>query len=245
MAFRFSLSVPAFPGEKGGGAMMKDQKKRYGYGMVMGLLLSMELMTEGRSAFGQPHVGDGSGQELTIGVRVYNYTRFSKGLLGQAESDAAGIFRAVGVEIAWTNCNPAGDDPVEDSSCAKFLGPFQLKVRVLPDIPAAPGTAERPLGAALGSMASVSLRRVREEAGRCQVMPQVVLGPVLAHEIGHLLLGSDGHSAAGIMREHWQPQDYAPPQLRTLGFTPEQAATIRAEVRARLAAKVPSAEVSK
>jgi hypothetical protein len=226
--------------------MMKDQKKRYGHGMVMGLLLSMELMTEGRSAFGQARVEDESGQELTISVRVYNYTRFSKGLLGQAESDAAGIFRAVGVEVVWTNCNPAGDDLAEDSPCAQFLGPLQLRVRVLPDIPAAPGTAERPLGVALGkNMASVSLRRVREEAGRCQVMPQVVLGPVLAHEIGHLLLGSEGHSATGIMRAHWQPEDYAPPYLRTLGFTPEQALTIRAEVRARLAAKLPSAEVSK
>jgi hypothetical protein len=184
-------------------------------------------------SLGYAAAGDEGGHQLTISVRVYNYTHFSKGLLRQAESDAAAIFRAAGVEIAWTNCNPAADDLSKDSPCAQFLGPFQLRVRILPDIPAGTGSAEGPLGVAIGNMASVSLRRVRKHAAEARVMPQMVLGPVLAHEIGHLLLVSQGHSPRGIMRAHWQPHDLTPPQVRTLSFTAEQAQSIRAEVRNR------------
>ena len=70
------------------------------------------------------------------------------------------------------------------------------------------------MGVALGDLASVSHRRVREDANDFRVMPQVVLGPVLAHELGHLLLGPNSHSEKGIMRLRWQPEDYTPPFLR-------------------------------
>ena len=53
-----------------------------------------------------------------------------------------------------------------------------------------------------------------------------VLGHVMAHEIGHLLLGTNAHSTVGIMRPQWQG-----PELRSIGmgtflFTPEQARTM-------------------
>ena len=34
-----------------------------------------------------------------------------------------------------------------------------------------------------------------------------ILGNVIAHELGHLLLGSNSHSRAGIMRAHWQGEE--------------------------------------
>ena len=46
---------------------------------------------------------------------------------------------------------------------------------------------------------------------------------VIAHEVGHLLLPNDSHSAAGIMRA-----DLSLSSLLRQGFTPRQSATIRA-----------------
>jgi hypothetical protein len=37
----------------------------------------------------------------------------------------------------------------------------------------------------------------------CVLIP-IILGCDIAHEIGHLLLGSESHSASGIMQGHWE-----------------------------------------
>jgi hypothetical protein len=61
----------------------------------------------------------------------------------------------------------------------------------------------------------------------------VILGGVIAHELGHLLLGSDGHSAAGIMQPRWEPSQVRLLMMGTLQFTPEQSKRMGTEVQAR------------
>jgi hypothetical protein len=56
----------------------------------------------------------------------------------------------------------------------------------------------------------------------------------MAHEIGHLLLGSNSHSATGIMRAQWSRKDLQRASLEILRFTPAQAERIRADVLARI-----------
>lgn len=46
-----------------------------------------------------------------------------------------------------------------------------------------------------------------------------LLGYVLAHEIVHILQGLNQHSAIGIMKDHWNKQDYADMQGARLKFT--------------------------
>jgi hypothetical protein len=48
----------------------------------------------------------------------------------------------------------------------------------------------------------------------------VLLGYVIAHEIGHLLEWSDMHSATGIMKAHWSRADLAEMRSGKLHFTP-------------------------
>jgi hypothetical protein len=48
------------------------------------------------------------------------------------------------------------------------------------------------------------------------------LGHVMAHEVGHLLLGAHSHSRTGLMSADWLPLD---PHVQTL--TAEQAGVIR------------------
>jgi hypothetical protein len=54
-----------------------------------------------------------------------------------------------------------------------------------------------------------------------------VLGNVMAHELGHLLLGSNSHSGVGIMRAHWQGEELRRLSRGSLWFTNEQADRIR------------------
>jgi hypothetical protein len=62
-----------------------------------------------------------------------------------------------------------------------------------------------------------------------------VLGPAMAHEIGHLLLVSGGHSPAVIMR--------AP--RGAFNFTSEQAQSIQTEIRRRIQERAATAIATK
>jgi hypothetical protein len=53
----------------------------------------------------------------------------------------------------------------------------------------------------------------------------------MAHELGHLLLGSNGHASQGIMRPRWQHEELVKAAMGTLVFTPEQAQRMSARVR--------------
>ena len=61
----------------------------------------------------------------------------------------------------------------------------------------------------------------------------VILGGVIAHELGHLLLGSDGHSASGIMQPRWDPNQVRLLMMGTLQFTPEQTKRMILAAQAR------------
>jgi len=44
-------------------------------------------------------------------------------------------------------------------------------------------------------------------AGRTGVDEATLLGRAVAHEIGHLLLGTSQHADAGLMRAHWSDRE--------------------------------------
>jgi hypothetical protein len=207
----------------------RTQGKKWHYGLVVALFLTVGWATETEPALGKTKaIGEG-GQPARIAVQVYNYAQVSSEMLTQAELEAAEIYRAVGLEIVWNNCKLP-----EDSQCAEYLDPTHLGVRLLPDIAAALSDSNLTMGLAVGNLASVSLRRVREEAAAFEVSVHAVLAPTLAHEIGHLLLAAQGHSPSGIMRAHWRREDYERAPRGAFSFTSKQAQSIRAEVRRRV-----------
>ena len=54
-----------------------------------------------------------------------------------------------------------------------------------------------------GWLATVFSDRIDQAASRVGVEPGTLLGRVMAHEVGHLLLGSGYHGEAGLMRAEW------------------------------------------
>lgn len=57
-----------------------------------------------------------------------------------------------------------------------------------------------------------------------------ILGITLAHEIGHLLLGPERHSATGLMRADWSRGDLEDAAKGRLLFSKEHARRMRAEL---------------
>ena len=222
--------------------MKKAQEKRFCYGLFVALFLTEGWATETQPALGKTKANGEGGQPARIAVQVYNYAKVSSEMLVRAELEAAEFYSAAGVEIVWNNCKLPGD-----SQCAGYLDPTHLGVRLLPDIAAALSDSDLTMGLAVGNLASVSLRRVKEEAAEFAVSVDAVLAPTLAHEIGHLLLTGQGHSPSGIMRAHWRREDYERAPRGAFSFTARQAEQMLAEVRGRehkQEAQAPSLAVS-
>ena len=85
------------------------------------------------------------------------------------------------------------------------------------------------------SHAGVLFDAIQDLAASRFTDPANLLGLAMAHEMGHLLLQSAAHSAAGIMRAQWLPKDLRDAEGGFLMFTREQDRLMRNEVRRRMA----------
>jgi hypothetical protein len=62
----------------------------------------------------------------------------------------------------------------------------------------------------------------------------LILGHVIAHEMGHALLNTDKHTDTGIMRAIWDMDDLFEGARGRLVFTPNQTEVMRTEVARRM-----------
>jgi hypothetical protein len=128
------------------------------------------------------------------------------GVLAAAREEAAWILRSLCVAIEWSAAESPG----------------ALLVRILPRPLTADPTPDA-LGLAMPTLGrgAVFLSRVREkvEANPGRVGLPILLGCVLAHEIGHLLLGTVGHAKEGIMSADFQKRELEKAAQRQLVFT--------------------------
>ena len=85
------------------------------------------------------------------------------------------------------------------------------------------------------SVAFVFYHRVESLAVELRGARDVLLGYALAHEVGHLLMGSNSHSPTGIMRARWTEKELRLASAGCVSFFPQQAAKMRAEVGKRVA----------
>ncbi|MGH9550037.1 MAG: hypothetical protein ACRD3W_11710, partial [Terriglobales bacterium] len=120
-----------------------------------------------------------------------------------------------------------------ESECATLEWPTRLAVRILPR--SLRSTSEV-FGVSFlstegtGCYSDVFLEWAMELHADWKVSLPDILGGVMAHELGHLLLGSNSHSRAGIMRAHWQGEELNLLSRGNLRFTSEQAEHMRGKL---------------
>ena len=160
---------------------------------------------------------DDTGQPL-LRVRVDNQAAVPGAVLRFAEARAGQVFREAGVVVEWVG---------EDEAIRRHVR-ADFTVLVMAEAPAKLKAAAEHLGLdVMGQGAPVAARAYiyYDRIAAAVTSPHrdvvTVLGDVMAHELGHLLL-PPGHSSIGIMR----------PQIdmmsRTLAtFTKDEAAEIR------------------
>ena len=139
-------------------------------------------------------------------IRVFDRSGQSVTDRNAALRTAAAILRQADVAATWLDCSPSSPSP---SACRSPLARGELVLRITPSAAAqTPGRAA--LGYSLltpdsagGTLATVFSDRVSWLATAAGANRTTLLGRAAAHEIGHLLLGTNEHSAAGLMRAEW------------------------------------------
>ncbi len=149
-------------------------------------------------------------------VRLYDYARLSPAMIEWATEDAKEVLSEAGIPTRWLDCSMSLSDEELDPACRVPSGPTVVVLKILPREMAERFTVpEGSFGFAVlsdkangfGSQAVVFYHRVNELAADMDSYRSVALGHILAHEIGHFLLGSGSHSNQGIMKATWQNGD--------------------------------------
>jgi hypothetical protein len=176
--------------------------------------------------------------ELGVSVAVYNYAAVPEAILVKAEAETHRIFTKAGIKIAWRDCVIHGTR-VECEPRDHSLLAADMALRILPSPMAkrlAAGDREGglalpcPVGETVCDAYIFYDRSEDLARGGCADLWQI-LAFLAAHELGHLLLGSDSHSPGGIMRPWWDPLDCEEAAQGQATFTPRQAEQLRAELR--------------
>jgi hypothetical protein len=192
----------------------------------------------------KPAPGSGSvpevASELRVTVQVYNGVNLSSSELRSAEGEAARVFRYAGIQLMWT-AGVLGND-VNDNTPSERWNPAFLQLRIWPRAMAGKRpTSSETLGFCLSLAngdAVVLADAIQKRAVFGPTNYLDLLGLAMAHELGHLLLRSAGHSVTGIMRARWAEKQLRDDNRGYLRFTPSEAETMRNEVRRRMGLKI-------
>ena len=191
------------------------------------------------------------GLDGQLTIRVYDYARLPKGEYEPARGQAERILSQAGVPTRWLRCALAPAE-AKDPGCEEVITPTDLVVRILPADMAVRvpvkgdvfGYAVPSRDSGFGTVVSVFHHRVAElitqkhrRAGGRLYSKAVVLGHILAHELGQVLLGPNSHSRSGIMVFPWGPKQLEGCLRGGLLFSKAEAATIQMEVRERQRAR--------
>jgi hypothetical protein len=177
---------------------------------------------------------------LGLVVREYNLAGIPDSALARAQAEAARLFRGAGIQIEWQRGDPGEPEAHSlDMSMLKRSSVYlsfrqYVAVRILRRAP--PGFARGLLGTALpfarqGVQATVFAEPVEDAATQLSLALTSLLGYTLAHEIGHVLLGSANHSTVGIMRAVWDRNDYYGMACGEFRFSDADAAQMRAALQ--------------
>ncbi|HXR74786.1 MAG TPA: hypothetical protein VN737_02355 [Bryobacteraceae bacterium] len=162
-----------------------------------------------------------------LAVSLYNEAKVNPGTLRWAIVEADRLFQAAGIQLNW-------QFPAEAQLTGRIDGAVHAQTNdgryiVMRLIRQAPATASpdaaglaRPF-AQTGVNVSVFFDRLELLAHSVNAAIYIILGHVMAHEIGHVLLHSTEHSANGLMQAQLGPASWRQASAGLLAFRHQEA----------------------
>lgn len=137
--------------------------------------------------------------KLPLVVRTYDTVGLTPRAIERARASADATLAAIGIAPIWHPCHV--------SLCVPRPKPHDIDVRIVNSTaltpPGALGSAAVDIAQHAGTLATVYADRIAALAAASGADEGELLGRALAHEIGHLVLGTAEHARYGVMRATW------------------------------------------
>jgi hypothetical protein len=166
---------------------------------------------------------------LQLVVRVYDSAGVPPADVERARASVGAILASVGIDPIWRPCHA--------STCTGPVKPHEVVLRL---VRSTRGSARESLGSSLidvsqhaGSLGTIYADRVRALAAQAGVDEGELLGRAIAHEIGHMLIGTSEHSRVGLMRAVWVTNELRRGQPSDWVFSGREGAELRQRLEAR------------
>lgn len=176
---------------------------------LLGMLTGAEAATETSDA-------------LTLRVMVIDEVGIAASAVRRAQDEASRIFKGLGIALVWLRA----EEPLAGSLIVKIVGAPLGQKSMNPTVL---GIAARSKEGR-GGIAWLYHRRIDELAQALSLDVSQMLGHVMAHEMGHLLLPYGSHSMAGLMKGGWDTRQAVLASMGALTFDANQAAVVRARL---------------
>lgn len=164
-------------------------------------------------------------QDRRLTLRVYNMAPAPPSIMALAREEAARLLQDAGVCMDWE------EGPVEALSqqAPDPGGGARTRVilRIIPHAFASLNRATAGFSVPDGIMATVFYDRVERISRESSILRGRILGLVIAHEVGHMLLTSNEHARMGLMKAQWDKNDLRLAAVGHLRYSAEQARSIR------------------
>jgi hypothetical protein len=204
--------------------MKKQLNRRMAEVMLAVLVVSGFALT-------RPARGAESADSLVIAV--LNYAGVAPETLNLAETQTSEIFKNAGVDIHWLDF-PLSVEGTRLPHTDQLAVHPAAYVRLLPDSKIR--TLDRSSGAfgcAIGQQAYIFAARVLEDAERLECPFHIALGYIIAHEIGHVLLGPNSHAFNSVMAPKLGDWQFKQIKMGCLLFSPRHGKQLRERIRAQ------------
>lgn len=179
-------------------------------------------------------IGIRAAKQAAVDHRVEVYLSDADGseeLFGPVKPLVSGIFEEIGIGLDWRH----GELPGERRGQSLIFGVHTHRH--------APKTAS-PDALACARIIGLCGRDIEIYRDRVELLPDTqqrngydLVGFVLAHELAHLMIGTNEHSPSGIMKARWSSADMREMRLRGLYFSSMDIARIRLGLAVQLAAQ--------
>jgi hypothetical protein len=162
-------------------------------------------------------------------VSVFDDAKVGARVLREAEREAGRVLRRANIEVIWIQCPQDDAEHTPFGSCTEVSYPSHLHLRVAAR---SHGVKESTVGMSFqsggrGCYADLFHEPILVLQEESHVGAAIILGHAMAHELGHLLLGTNSHSREGLMRANWEPGDLAQASRGRLLFSSEESTRMR------------------
>jgi hypothetical protein len=176
----------------------------------------------------------------TLCIRIDDAARVSPGTLARGIEVAGRVLLAAGVPTEWqTNPADSSKDPKTRTPKPAVLAPANSAGRNCLILSVTRGVSRHAYPTALGFALPYTqtapdvtifydrIERLESRAVSANATAPQILGCAMAHEIGHVLLGSTQHSSGGIMKGPWSQVEFERLAKGWLGFSTPQSEVMR------------------